>query len=115
MIVRNGELVRETRPRMRGGEGEVRVALLPQAGLAEHLRLAGEIVIPPGSSIGAHAHEGETEWFLILEGKGEVDDDGKRAEVGPGDAVVTGGGATHGIRSLGPGDLRMAAFIVTVA
>lgn len=115
MIVRDGERFRETRTGMRGGEGELKVALLPPAALAAHARLVGEIVIPPGSSIGRHAHEGETEWFLILEGKGVVDDDGREAEVGPGDAVVTGGGASHGIRSAGPGDLRLVAVIVTEA
>ncbi|MBL8968579.1 MAG: cupin domain-containing protein [Spirochaetaceae bacterium] len=115
MILRDNERIRETRVRMRGGEGETRVAYLPPAALASHVRLLGEIVIPAGASIGNHVHEGETEWFLILSGRGGVNDDGRPEEVGPGDVVVTGGGAAHGIQSLGPGDLRMVAVIATDA
>lgn len=100
---------------MRGGKGEVVVTPLVGTPSQAHLRLLAEITIAPGSSIGRHEHPAETEYFIVLEGRGKVDDDGVEVEVGPGDVVVTGGGAAHGVEGLPGPPLRMIAVIVTDA
>jgi mannose-6-phosphate isomerase-like protein (cupin superfamily) len=113
MIVRPEQRETEHRKNMRGGNGEC--ALTPLAGkvLQKHCRLLSEILIPAGAGIGRHDHVAETEYYYILEGRGMVDDDGKAVEVGPGDLVVTTGGAFHSIEALADAALRMLAVIVT--
>ncbi|HEY9054726.1 MAG TPA: cupin domain-containing protein [Rectinemataceae bacterium] len=115
MIVRPGQRETECRPNMRGGKGQVYVSPLAGAPSQAHLRLASEILVPPGSSIGKHEHTAETEYYYVLEGRGLVDDDGVVAEVGPGDAILTAGGASHSVEAFADAPLRMLAFIVTDA
>ena len=115
MVLRRSEMEREGRPQMRGGRGECTLTLVGGRSLQQHLRVLAEIVIPPGASIGRHDHTHETEYYLILEGKGLVDDNGTLVEVHPGDTVITTGGATHSIETIGETPLRMIAVIVTDA
>lgn len=115
MIIRASERLFETRHEMRGGKGDVSLAQLPSQALAKHMRLLSELTIPPGSGIGTHVHSEETEYFIIVEGIGTVDDDGASAQVQPGDVLVTGGGARHNIENHSNAPLRLIAVIVTEA
>jgi len=113
MVVRPDQRETEHRKNMRGGNGEC--VLTPLAGkiLQKHCRLFTEILIPAGAGIGRHEHSAETEYYYILEGRGVVDDNGTAVEVGPGDLVVTTGGAFHSIEAGLGGSLRMLAVIIT--
>ena len=113
MVVGPDQRETEHRKNMRGGNGEC--VLTPLAGkiLQKHCRLFSEILIPAGAGIGRHEHSAETEYYYILEGRGIVDDDGRRIEVGPGDLVVTTGGAFHSVEAPAGTSLRMLAVIVT--
>ena len=113
MVTRRSEMTVEQRERMRGGAGVVRITNLVDPAKLPHARLLAELLLPPGASIGAHAHQAETEYFVILEGRGVVYDDGVDTEVGAGDVVATGGGAAHAIRNTGPGPLRLIALILS--
>jgi mannose-6-phosphate isomerase-like protein (cupin superfamily) len=113
MIIERSQMEKEVRPKMRGGKGEITLTELGGKALQKHLRVLSEIVIPPCASIGVHEHSGETEYFIILEGEGVVDDSGTKVVVKKGDVVVTGGGATHGIENTGMIPIRMVAVIVT--
>lgn len=115
MVVRPEQRETECRPKMRGGKGEVYVSSLAGTPRQAHLRLASEILVPAGASIGRHEHSAETEYYYILSGKGLVDDDGALVEVGPGDAILTSDGAAHSVEALPDAPLRMLAFIVTDA
>ncbi len=115
MVIRRSDMEQEIRPRMRGGNGECTLTMVGGRSLQQHLRVLAEIVIPPGASIGRHDHTNETEYFLILDGKGLVDDNGTPVEVHAGDTVITNGGATHSIENTGSEALRMVAVIVTDA
>ncbi|MPM59135.1 Oxalate-binding protein [bioreactor metagenome] len=116
MIHRAAECKAEVREKMRGGDGSVRIVHFfdENTELAAPTRLCARLELEPGSSIGFHRHDGEEEIFLVLAGRAEVDDDGVTAEVGPGDAILTGN-AGHAVRSLGPGTLVMTALIVPFA
>lgn len=116
MIHRANECRIEVREHMRGGAGSVRITHFfdESADLKAPTRLCARLELEPGSSIGPHRHDGEEEIFLVLAGRAEIDDDGTLAEVGPGDAIATGN-ASHGVRSLGPDKLVLAAFIVPLA
>ncbi len=60
--------------------------------------------LKPGSGIGYHPQK-EDEIYYVLSGRGEMTIDGKRFEVGPGDAVLTRPGASHGLKQQGTEDL----------
>ena len=50
---------------------------------------------------------------MIRSGDGVVTDGGVEVAVGPGDVVVTGGGASHSIRALEGSALVLTALIIT--
>ena len=58
----------------------------------------------PGSAIGYHRQE-EDEVYYVLSGQGELTLNGERSIVGPGTAILTRPGSSHGLRQLGTEDL----------
>lgn len=58
----------------------------------------------PGSAIGYHLQR-EDEIYYVLSGRGMMTIDGKAFEVGPGDAVLTRPGSSHGLKQTGKEDL----------
>ena len=58
----------------------------------------------PGSAIGYHVQR-EDEIYYVLSGRGLMKIDGKEFEVGPGDAVLTRPGSSHGLKQVGKEDL----------
>ena len=58
----------------------------------------------PGSAIGYHEQH-EDEIYYVLSGRGMMKIDGKEFEVGPGDAVLTRPGSSHGLKQVGKEDL----------
>ena len=82
-----------------GGRGLARVNhIVPAEELYGHGRMYAKVELLPGSSVGWHRHEGETEPYYILSGKGVfVDDDGSRTEVGEGDVCTILPGQCHAI------------------
>lgn len=103
----------ELRPNMRGGTGTVSVQSLfaPEA-FGAPVRLCARLTLPAGASIGSHAHEGEDEVYVITRGHGRLTDGATETVVGPGDAVLTGRGASHSIANQGSEPLELVAFIV---
>lgn len=58
----------------------------------------------PGSAIGYHLQR-EDEIYYVLSGRGMMTVDGKSFEVGPGAAVLTRPGSSHGLKQIGQEDL----------
>jgi len=58
----------------------------------------------PGATIGEHRND-KDEIYYVLSGRGELMLDGKRREVGPGDAILTRDGSTHALAQRGEQDL----------
>jgi mannose-6-phosphate isomerase-like protein (cupin superfamily) len=58
----------------------------------------------PGSAIGYHRQE-QDEIYNVLSGVGEYTLDGKKMPVGPGTALLTRKGSSHGLRQTGSEDL----------
>lgn len=56
-------------------------------------------VMHPGSSIGYHLHD-KDEIYYILEGNGELTFNGNKSMVGPGTAIFTRPGDSHGLKPL---------------
>jgi quercetin dioxygenase-like cupin family protein len=58
----------------------------------------------PGSAIGYHLQP-EDEIYYVLSGRGVMTIDGASFEVGPGTAVLTRSGSSHGLKQTGSEDL----------
>ncbi|HEY9535061.1 MAG TPA: cupin domain-containing protein [Mucilaginibacter sp.] len=63
-------------------------------------------ILHPGSSIGYHLQH-EQEIYYILNGKGDLQMNGKTIPVTTGDAILTLPGSSHGIKPAGDEDLTM--------
>ena len=111
MITRKDEMKLEVREHMRGGSGAAQLTGLSKE-LPGKMRLFSTIRLTPGSSIGYHVHEGETEMFYFLQGKGRVQDDEQFFDVAAGDSMATFSGHGHGVENTGDTDLVILAVIV---
>ena len=113
MTIQSSELKIEYRENMRGGEGTVEIAhaASPEM-LPPGLRLHARLTLPPGASIGEHVHENETELFYVLQGQGELLENGTWAPLSPGDATSTGNGASHALRNSGDVPFVVMATII---
>ena len=113
MVIRRDEMKTETREKMRGGEGSAAFVHLADCEKEKNIRMLAEVTLQPGSSVGKHNHENETEYYIILSGSGMVDDNGKEVQIKTGDTIITGGGAFHSIANTGSVPLVFHAVIVT--
>ncbi len=113
MIIHRNEMKIELREKMMGGEGTVALVHFVNGASMKNARLFLEATLPPGASIGAHRHDSETEYYIILEGTGIVMDNGIKKSVKAGDVVVTGNGASHSIKNVGTAPLKLHAVIIT--
>jgi len=113
MIKRAKDMVKEIKEQMRGGKGSVEILhVFNKEELKGKARLCAKITIEPGSSIGLHPHVDEEEIFYVVSGKGLVNDNGTTVEVGPGDGILNGDGASHGVEAIGDEPLVMMAVIL---
>jgi mannose-6-phosphate isomerase-like protein (cupin superfamily) len=113
MIIHRNEMKTEIKDKMRGGDGSAHFTYLVDAEGETNTRLLAEITLEPGSSIGEHRHNNETEYYFILSGQGSVLEGGKEITVNKGDSVITGHGASHSIKNTGEVPLIFHAVIVT--
>ncbi|MDR2135555.1 MAG: cupin domain-containing protein [Treponema sp.] len=113
MINQRETMKKDTKEKLRGGEGSVRFTYLADCEQEKNIRMLAELELLPGDSIGYHRHDNETEYFVILSGSGEVNDNGAVKQVKPGDTIITGNGASHSIKNTGSAPLVFHAIIVT--
>ena len=82
----------------------IRVLLDAEAGGARNQSLA-EALLAPGQATERHYHAETEELYVVLDGEGEMEIEGERREVRPGDAILITAGAWHQIRA-GAEELR---------
>jgi mannose-6-phosphate isomerase-like protein (cupin superfamily) len=114
MLCHRNELRTEIREKVRDGTGSVTFLHLVEGkgAVQKNTSLLAELTILPGNSIGRHAHTEETEFYIILEGNGTVNDNGTDKPVTKGDVMITGNGDYHSITNTGQAPLVLHAFIV---
>ena len=78
---------------------------LPTGGTVE--QSLAEATLEPGQATERHYHGQTEEVYFVLEGEGELELDGDRARLGPGDAVPIPPGAWHELRNPGETQLRI--------
>ena len=93
-----------------GGEGTYFLRTLMQKEFDSPISYIREIVLPSGSSVGIHKHEGDEELYYIVSGKGVMTVDNEQQPVRSGDVVLTKSGSSHGLRNSGDQDLKF--FVV---
>lgn len=76
----------------------IRVLLDAEVAQAANQSLA-EAELAPGEATERHYHAESEEIYFLLAGRGEMEVDGERRSVGPGDAVLIAPGARHQIRA----------------
>jgi mannose-6-phosphate isomerase-like protein (cupin superfamily) len=72
---------------------------------AAHQSLA-EATLATGQQTQRHYHADSEELYYLLAGEGEMEIDGERSAVGPGDAILIAPGAWHQITATGDSELR---------
>jgi mannose-6-phosphate isomerase-like protein (cupin superfamily) len=113
MLRRSEEMLNELKEQMRGGKGTVELThIFKQGEIKGKARLCAKITINPGCSIGLHQHVEEEEIFYFIKGVGQVDDNGVKSGIRAGDALLTGGGASHSVENTGSEPLEMVAIIL---
>ena len=102
IIERDAEVAREEPGTHKGGGQTVGYSFFRNApGLKLVFR---KRALKPGSAIGYHEQH-EDEIYYVLSGRGIMKLDGKDVEVGPGTAVLTRPGSSHGLKQVGAEDL----------
>ena len=113
MIRKPSEMRSEVRENMRGATGSITIQHYFEKGeFGAKVRLCSHLIIPPGAGIGAHQHDTQDEVFIIQKGTGILDDGETQTRVSPGDAILTGNGASHAVQNDGDKDLEISAMIV---
>ncbi len=99
-----------------GGEGHIRFhRIADDAATNGACHFIDVAELPPGASIGRHAHtEHEEEFYLVLSGSGDMWRDGESFPVRAGDVVRNRPGGAHGLVNSGSSPLRIFVFEVRV-
>lgn len=113
MFKNHSEMTQNIREKMRGGIGQVQMLeIFKPEDFKGKCRLFNQITLEPGCSIGNHIHDQEEEIYYIISGNGTVNDNGLLQDIGPGDALKTGGGESHSITNTGVDPLVLIAVIL---
>jgi mannose-6-phosphate isomerase-like protein (cupin superfamily) len=102
VVQRDAEVAREQPGPHKGGGQTIGYSFfseVPKLSLVFRKR-----ALKPGSGIGYH-EQAEDEIYYVLSGRGMMTLDGKEVEVGPGIAVLTRTGSSHGLKVVGSEDL----------
>lgn len=96
-----------------GGKGHlISDSILTQDEMSGGCRMYSEITLEKDCSLGYHPHNGETETYFILEGRGLYNDNGREYEVSAGDVLFCDDGEGHALENIGESDLKFVALIL---
>ena len=101
-------------PNCHDGEGTVSVVDVFDK-FSTKMQFLHYTVLPPGSSIGSHKHADDEEFYVVLEGSGEMELDGANQTVSAGDVIMNKPHGTHGLRNVSETDeLKLLVFEVKI-
>lgn len=96
-------------------DGEIKLYLSDLADFKERnskLRMFSHARLKAGEEVEYHIHEGESETYYILSGKGIYNDNGAETEVEKGTVTFTPSGRGHGLKNIGDEELSFIALII---
>lgn len=110
-MIRKADIVKVDN--LAGGNGSAYVHhIISKEEMLGHGRMYAKVVLPPGSSVGWHQHERDTEPYYILSGTAEfTDNDGTVTKVGPGDCCLIEVGQYHSMANNSDSDVEFMALI----
>lgn len=96
-----------------GGHGELLWKCFVRLHMT-HAPIAGfeYVLVPVGAAIGRHRHSRTEEIYFVLAGRGLMEQDGARSEVGPGDLIMTRRDVTHSMDVLGSAPVELLVIEV---
>ncbi len=106
------ELKTEIKLNSQGKEKMFKTNLADFIGFNPKARLFSFVRLLPGEEAEYHTHEGESETFFFLSGKGIANDDGTLIEVSPGMVTFTPSGHGHSVKNTGDEMLVFIALIL---
>jgi mannose-6-phosphate isomerase-like protein (cupin superfamily) len=115
LIKKRKDMPRAPLPKCHGGEGTldwIRV-LDGEDTKGRHLNFMHDDILPPGTSIGVHRHEHDTEYYFVVSGEGVMTLDDERLDVQPGDITAVYPGGSHGLENNTRQDLRILVVSVS--
>jgi mannose-6-phosphate isomerase-like protein (cupin superfamily) len=113
MIRKPEQMTSDVRQNMRGGTGDITIThYFKKDEFTANTRLCARMTIPPGASVGSHQHLEEDEVYIVLSGKGELDDGTTTSAISAGDAILTGKGGSHAVKNTGDEPLEIVAVIM---
>ena len=105
MLLNFDQIEEKVIPKMRGGEGE----MITRMFVNEDTKIMrGRLT--PGSTIGLHTHEGDSEMIFILSGAGKVLCDGEYEPLSAGSCHYCPKGHAHSLINDGTEDLEILAM-----
>lgn len=112
MIIKNFK--QQSEEHVVGGKGTVDFTYLAEGRMLgkNKVRAFNIVSIRPGSSIGCHCHQGESEISYFLLGRGKVILDQEEHEVKAGDLGYCPSGHSHSIENTGDEDLKIIALVI---
>jgi len=88
--------------------------VFPTESFASGLMFIHHTILPPGTSVGLHAHENDEEIYIVLEGQGLYTQDDDTFKVKPGDVLRNKPFGSHGLENTGDVDLKLIVFCAKV-
>lgn len=95
------------------GEGKAEIHHMIQDAKQTNCNFIIMLVLPEGASIGLHRHEtSDEEIYIIISGKGEMQEGNKAFTVGYGDVIINPPGEEHSLKNIGNELLKVVALDV---
>jgi mannose-6-phosphate isomerase-like protein (cupin superfamily) len=92
----------DEQPPFTTADGSTIRSILDRANAPVEKQSLAEARLPAGGATTRHHHRLSEEFYFILEGEGEMEVDGERRPVAPGDAVLIPAGSWHQVRAASP-------------
>ena len=113
MVKLHSELIKTQIDKLRDGEGHViREVLFSEEETLGKTMLCAIQTVPPGCSIGVHAHDPDAEFFYVLSGTVRAIDDGVSTDLVAGDSNFSGAGGSHGVINVSDEDAVMLCIVM---
>lgn len=114
MIKRANEHRRDISSAVFGGAGEVifdRMIETPEELMGKG-RVFSVVTLPAGSELGWHVHNGDCEFYHILSGAAEYNDNGTLCTLSAGDTSFTPSGEGHSIKNVSDTPCTFIALVL---
>ncbi len=114
MIKKAAEHKHDVAANLFGGSGEIhfdRIIETPEE-LMDKGRVFSVVTLPVGSELGWHVHNGDCEFYHIISGSAEYNDNGSICTLNAGDSSFTPSGEGHSIKNVGTEPCVFIALIV---